>query len=153
MENDAALDRLRDWGADLAIVLGSGLNGLVTNAVPENRIPYGHFATLPQTSVPGHAGQFILGHVNETRVIYAQGRVHLYEGHSARDVAAGVRTLAAAGIQRLILTNAAGSANEKFSPGSWMMISDHLNLTGTSPLVGTSRCDVRWTFALLKDVR
>ncbi|MEP6698209.1 MAG: purine-nucleoside phosphorylase [Verrucomicrobiota bacterium] len=134
--SDIALDRLRDWGADLAIVLGSGLNALVTEAAPENRIPYADFAGLPKTSVPGHAGQFILGCVNEMRVIYAQGRVHLYEGHSAEDVAAGVRLLGETGIKRLILTNAAGCANENFSPGSWMIISDHLNLTGTSPLIG-----------------
>jgi purine-nucleoside phosphorylase len=70
-------------------------------------------------------------------VIFAQGRVHLYEGHTARQVTGGIRVLAAAGIKRLILTNAAGVANENFSPGSWMMISDHLNLTGTTPLLGS----------------
>jgi purine-nucleoside phosphorylase len=72
-------------------------------------------------------------------VIFAQGRVHLYEGHTARQVTGGIRIMAAAGIKRVILTNAAGLANEKFSPGSWMMISDHLNLTGTTPLLGTAQ--------------
>jgi purine-nucleoside phosphorylase len=65
--------------------------------------------------------------------------VHLYEGHRARDVTAGVRLMAAAGIKRLILTNAAGVANKKFAPGSWMMIADHLNLTATTPLLGTAQ--------------
>jgi purine-nucleoside phosphorylase len=65
-----------------------------------------------------------------------QGRVHLYEGHSAKDVTSGVRWLAQQGVKRLMLTNAAGSLRSGFSPGEWMMLSDHLNLTGTSPLEG-----------------
>jgi purine-nucleoside phosphorylase len=91
---------------------------------------------LPRSAVPGHAGQFALDKIGQARVIFAQGRVHLYEGHSARDVTAGIRILAEAGIKRFILTNAAGSANPKFKPGSWMMITDHINLTGTTPLLG-----------------
>jgi purine-nucleoside phosphorylase len=69
-------------------------------------------------------------------VIFAQGRVHLYEGFSAHEVTSIVRVLAEAGIKQLILTNAAGSLNPNFKPGSWMMIADQINLTGTSPLVG-----------------
>ncbi len=78
----------------------------------------------------------MLGEIDNVRLIFAQGRVHLYERHSARDVTAVVRVLAEAGIKQLILTNAAGSANPKFTPGSWMMITDQINLTGTTPLLG-----------------
>lgn len=134
--SDGALERLRGWGADTAIILGSGLNALVHEAAAEDTISYSEFSELPKTSVPGHAGRFVRGNANGRSVVYAQGRVHLYEGHSARDVTAGVRILAAAGIRRLILTNAAGAANEIFAPGSWMMIADHINLTGTTPLLG-----------------
>ena len=74
--------------------------------------------------------------MGETRAIFAQGRVHLYEGRSAKEVTSPVRILAPSGIKELILTNAAGSANKEFAPGSWMMISDHINLTGTTPLLG-----------------
>jgi purine-nucleoside phosphorylase len=137
--SDAALDRLRNWNAEVAIVLGSGLNLLVTTADSANSVGYSEFPELPKPSVPGHTGRFVLGNVGSTRVIFAQGRVHLYEGHAAQDVTSGVRILAAAGIKRLILTNAAGLANENFSPGSWMMISDHLNLTGTTPLLGSAQ--------------
>jgi purine-nucleoside phosphorylase len=133
---DVALERLRGWGADTAIILGSGLDAFAQKATPEGAILYSEFRELPKTSVTGHAGRFVLGKVHDKSVIYAQGRVHLYEGHPARDVAAGVRILAAAGITRLILTNAAGTANEDFSPGSWMMIADHINLTGATPLLG-----------------
>jgi purine-nucleoside phosphorylase len=134
--SDAARQRLQSWGAETAVVLGSGLNALVENVTPDQRVPYLEFPHLPHPSVPGHAGQFVLGLAGQTRVIYAQGRVHLYEGHSAGAVTAGIRLLAECGIKRVILTNAAGTANPEFPPGSWMMIRDHLNLTGTTPLLG-----------------
>ena len=137
--SDTALDRLRESNAEIAIVLGSGLSALVASADSANSVSYSEFHDLPKPSVPGHAGRFVLGKIGNTPVIFAQGRVHLYEGHAARDVTAGVRILAAAGIQRLILTNAAGVANENFAPGRWMMIADHLNLTGTTPLLGTAQ--------------
>jgi purine-nucleoside phosphorylase len=133
--SDGALERLRSWGADTAIILGSGLNTFVPEAAAGDTISYSEFGELPKTSVPGHVGRFVRVDANGRSVVYAQGRVHLYEGHSARDVTAGVRILAATGIKRLILTNAAGTANETFAPGSWMMIADHINLTGTTPLL------------------
>lgn len=134
-----ALERLRSHRAEIAIILGSGLNALLSKSGSDESIPYAEFAGLPKTSVPGHAGRYVLGNIKGRRMIFAQGRVHLYEGHSARTVTAGVRLLAAAGIKRLILTNAAGLANEEFSPGSWMMLADHINLTGTTPLLGSAQ--------------
>jgi purine-nucleoside phosphorylase len=135
--------RLRDWRAEFAIILGSGLGSIVPSTTTANEIAYSDFSELPRTSVPGHVGRFVLGEINSVHVIFAQGRVHLYEGFAARDVTAAVRILADAGVKNLILTNAAGSANPEFAPGTWMMITDHINLTGTSPLVGTSRCDIQ----------
>ncbi len=137
--SDAALDRLREWNAEIAVVLGSGLNVLVSAADSGNSVAYSDFPELPKPSVPGHTGRFLLGNVGSTRVIFAQGRVHLYEGHTARQATTGIRILSAAGIKRLILTNAAGVANESFSPGTWMMISDQINLTGTTPLLGSAQ--------------
>ena len=137
--SDAALDRLRAWNADTALVLGSGLNVLVSQTEPQESVAYSDFAELPKPSVPGHEGRFLLGKIGVARMIFAQGRVHLYEGHTARQITAGIRALAAAGVKRIILTNAAGVANQSFSPGSWMMIADHLNLTGTTPLLGSAQ--------------
>lgn len=134
--SERALDELRSWEADTAIVLGSGLASVVEATTPKAELPYSAFPEIPQPTVAGHAGRFSLGTLSDTRAIFAQGRAHLYEGHAASAVTAGVRVLAAAGVRRLILTNAAGSANPTFAPGSWMMISDHLNLTGTTPLLG-----------------
>ncbi len=133
-----AIERVREYDAQVAIVLGSGLNSLVQEPDRDKIIPYSEIGGLPRSGVKGHLSRFVLGEICGTRVIFAQGRVHLYEGYSAQEVAAGVRFLARAGIKRLILTNAAGSANPDFAPGSWMMITDHLNLTGTTPLLGSN---------------
>ena len=135
-DGDAALAQLRDSGAKIAIVLGSGLNALVSSEKEAKSIPYSAFPELPKISVPGHVGRFVFGSPADVPVIFAQGRVHLYEGRSGREVTAFVRLLAEAGVKILILTNAAGSLKPSFSPGDWMMIGDHLNLTGTSSLIG-----------------
>src|SRR2546423_6802489 len=131
------LEKLREHHADTAIILGSGLNSLVVDPSEDKIIPYAEFSEIPKPSVPGHVGRFVLGEIEKTKIIFAQGRVHLYEGHSAKDVTSIVRVLAEAGIKQLIVTNAAGALNPKFKPGEWMMITDHLNLTGTSPLIAS----------------
>src|SRR5436309_14757516 len=128
-----ALQQLRDWNAKIAIILGSGLNAIVQ--VPIESVDYAEFSEIPEPRDPGHAGKFSLCQISGTRVIFAQGRVHLYEGYSAGEVTVSVRMLAHAGIEKLVVTNAAGALNQKFKPGDWMMINDHLNLTGTSPLL------------------
>jgi purine-nucleoside phosphorylase len=135
--SDAALDELRSWRADTAVVLGSGLSSLVEHLGARQRIAFADCGDLPRPTVAGHAGCFALCQIGDCRLILAQGRVHLYEGHSAQEVTAGIRFLAKSGVQRVILTNAAGAVNGAFAPGSWMMLRDHLNLTGTSPLIGT----------------
>jgi purine-nucleoside phosphorylase len=99
-------------------------------------------AGLPESSVPGHAGCFVFGSLAGAEVLLMKGRVHLYEGHSPRVVTAGVRWMASQGVKRLVLTNAAGTLNPDFKPGEWMMFSDHLNLTGASPLEGADFLDM-----------
>jgi purine-nucleoside phosphorylase len=130
------IEKLRDHGAETAIILGSGLSSPVVDPAKDHIVPYAEFSEIPKPSVPGHIGQFVFGEIEKTKIIFAQGRVHLYEGHSAHEVASIVRVLAEAGIKQLIVTNAAGALNPKFKPGEWMMITDHINLTGTSPLLG-----------------
>lgn len=130
-----ATDRLRSHRAGAAIILGSGLNSIVGDPKRDRIVPYSEFPEIPEPKVSGHVGQFVLGEIEKTKIIFARGRVHLYEGHFARDVTSIVRVLAEAGIKTLIVTNAAGALNPKFKPGNWMMITDHINLTGTSPLV------------------
>lgn len=132
-------NKLRDYKAATAVILGSGLNSLVVDPKNDQVVPYSEFSEIPKPTVPGHVGRFVLGEIEKTKIIFAQGRVHLYEGHSARDVTSIVRVLAEAGIKQLIVTNAAGALNPKFKPGDWMMITDHINLTGTSPLLGSAK--------------
>ena len=136
---ESPLERLRSWRAETAIILGSGLNALVKDVDPARAIGYDNFAEIPQPSVPGHAGRFALDEINGARVIFAQGRSHLYEGRPAQAVTANVRLLAEVGIKKLILTNAAGALNPQFPPGNWMMITDHINLTGATPLLGSAQ--------------
>jgi purine-nucleoside phosphorylase len=117
-------------------VLGSGLGSFVDEIEILASVPFGDLPGLPQSKVPGHAGRFVFGRLGSTTVLTASGRVHLYEGWTAREITSHVRWMHERGIRRLVLTNAAGTANREFFPGEWMMLSDHLNLTGTSPLLG-----------------
>jgi purine-nucleoside phosphorylase len=119
----------------IGIVLGSGLGPLADRVVVERSVGFAE-VDLPVSKVKGHAGRFLFGTLGSRSVIVMQGRVHLYEGHDAQALTAGVRWMHSQGVQHLILTNAAGTLDPAMSPGSWMMLSDHLNLTGTSPLEG-----------------
>jgi purine-nucleoside phosphorylase len=121
--------------ANTAIVLGSGLGSLADEVRVEKSIGFAE-AGLPVSHVAGHAGRFLLGDFAGQTLWVMQGRVHLYEGHSAQAATAGVRWLAEQGVKRIILTNAAGTLHPDHPPGHWMMLNDHLNLTGTSPLEG-----------------
>ncbi len=127
---------VRDFQPEVGLVLGSGLGPLVEEVDAILSLPYEAITGLPVSTVPGHAGRFVFGRLAGRRVIVAQGRVHLYEGCSAEEVTASVRFMEMLGVKRLILTNAAGTLHPAFFPGSWMMLTDHLNLTGTSPLLG-----------------
>ncbi len=99
-------------------------------------------AGLATSTVLGHAGKFVFGKLAGKEVLLMKGRVHLYEGHGADAVTAGVRWMAEQGVSSLILTNAAGTLNKNFTPGGWMMLSDHLNLTSTTPLSGANFVDM-----------
>ncbi|HET7813777.1 MAG TPA: purine-nucleoside phosphorylase [Candidatus Baltobacteraceae bacterium] len=121
---------------DLAIVLGSGLSALFEQRDGFNKVAYGDIG-MPVASLAGHAGHALTGRWNGKRVLVFAGRVHGYQGFDARDVTRNVAIAADRGARTIILTNAAGALNPEFKPGDLMAISDHLNLTGMSPLVGT----------------
>ena len=125
----------------IGIVLGSGLEALAAAVQIKRELAFKETG-LPASSVPGHAGKFVFGSLVKKPVLLMMGRVHLYEGHPPRAVTAGVRWMAQQGIRHLILTNAAGSLNPDFLPGTWMMLADHLNLTGASPLEGPDFIDL-----------
>ncbi|HEY9054742.1 MAG TPA: purine-nucleoside phosphorylase [Rectinemataceae bacterium] len=120
----------------LAIVLGSGLGGLAEEIADPIVIRYEDIPGFPRSTAPGHAGRLVAGMLGGTRVLAMQGRFHYYEGWSLDQVAMPVRTFGALGVERLLLTNAAGGVKESFRPGDFMLITDHLNLTGLNPCRG-----------------
>ncbi len=125
----------------IGIVLGSGLGVLADEVEVTEEVGFAE-AGLAVSTVPGHAGKFVFGKLAGAEVVLMKGRVHLYEGHGADAVTAGVRWMAGKGVASLILTNAAGTVNRDFAPGTWMALSDHLNLTGTTPLKGADFIDM-----------
>ena len=120
----------------IGIVLGSGLGAFADQLTDETRIPYENIPFFPRSTAVGHAGQMVIGKVGDVPVAVMQGRVHLYEGYSAQEVAFPVRVLGLMGIHALLLTNAAGGINLDFKQGALVVIRDHLNLQGQNPLVG-----------------
>ncbi len=119
-----------------AIVLGSGLGAFADELTNAARIPYEEIPGFARSTVEGHAGQLVLGEINGMAVAVQQGRFHYYEGYDMEQVMLPVRTFGLMGIKNLILTNAAGSLNSDMTPGSLMLITDHLNCLGVNPLRG-----------------
>jgi purine-nucleoside phosphorylase len=123
----------------VAIILGSGLNGLAESVEKPDVIPFGDLPHFPVSTVLGHAGRLVIGTLEGQTVFVMQGRIHFYEGYSMAQVTLPVRVMQRLGIEILIVTNAAGGVNPAFAPGDVMLITDNLNLigmTGQNPLVG-----------------
>jgi purine-nucleoside phosphorylase len=119
-----------------AVILGSGLGGLVNSVKDKLEIPYGEIPHFPVSTVKGHGGKLILGTLDGRGVLVMQGRFHYYEGYHMREVTFPVRVMSELKITDLVVTNAAGGINRNFKVGDLMIISDHLNLFGTNPLIG-----------------
>ncbi len=119
-----------------AIILGSGLGGLVDVLENTKKISYSQIKGFPKSTVKGHKGELIRGFIGKKEVLCLNGRFHLYEGHAPNVIADVIHVLKELGIKRLIVTNAAGSLNLETKPGSIMLISDHINFSGKNPLVG-----------------
>jgi purine-nucleoside phosphorylase len=124
-------------GAQVAVVLGSGLGAFADTLQSSIVIPYGAIPGFVSTGVQGHQGRLIFGRLpNGTSIIAMQGRVHFYEGHSMQQVTFAVRVLAKLGVKTIVMTNAAGGVNADYHPGELVIIQDHLNLTSHNPLIG-----------------
>lgn len=123
----------------IGIILGSGLGGLSNSIGDAARIPFRDIPGFPEATVAGHEGAVIVGSLGGRDVVALSGRFHMYEGHPAALAAFPVRVFHALGAQDLFVSNAAGGISPKLAVGDLMMISDHLNLMGTNPLVGEAR--------------
>lgn len=120
----------------LGMILGSGLGGILELVTEKEIIPYSEIPHFLPASVPGHQGNLCLGKIDDVPVAILAGRIHFYEGHSMSEVVFPTRVLGALGIQTLLLTNASGGINFNFQPGDIMVITDHINLMGSNPLMG-----------------
>lgn len=125
----------------VGVVLGSGLGAFAESLIHAIRIPYGEIPGFPVSTAVGHAGQLVIGTQGANGkaavdVVVMSGRFHLYEGYSAQQVVAGIRLFRELGVMRVVLTNAAGGINPDYAEGALVLISDHINLQGTNPLVG-----------------
>lgn len=122
----------------IALVLGTGLSGLGERLTDALVIPYREIPHFPRTTVESHAGNLVFGRLRGKAVVVLQGRFHYYEGYSCRELTMPIRVLALLGVRTLIVSNAAGGLNPAFSPGTLMVIRDHLNFIPDNPLRGAN---------------
>jgi len=134
---DAVRARIRTV-PEIAIVLGSGLGDFANNLADPVVMPYDTLPHWPAARVVGHEGKLVVGSIRGKTIAALAGRCHLYEGHPAATVSFAVRTLGLLGVKLLVLTNAAGGVNTGFAQGALMIIDDHINMMGTSPLIGSN---------------
>ena len=132
----AIAERAPGFSPRVGIVLGSGLGGVADAVERAVAIDYADLAGFPRPGVGGHKGRLVVGTLGGTPVACMQGRAHLYEGHAPAALATPIRALKLAGCEILLLTNAAGSLRADMGPGSLMMLTDHINMTGLNPLAG-----------------
>ncbi|MBR5310031.1 MAG: purine-nucleoside phosphorylase [Oscillospiraceae bacterium] len=121
---------------ETAIILGSGLGGLVDAMEDKTIVPYADIPNFPRSSVAGHAGNFVVGKIGGKAIIAMQGRFHFYEGFSARELCYPLYVMKLLGVKNLIVTNAAGGINKDFKPGDLMIIDNYINFIRVNPLIG-----------------
>jgi len=128
---------LADFKPEIGLILGSGLGFFADDRIEvAGRLPYGEIEGFPVSTVPGHAGRFVYGTLAGKRVICMQGRFHFYEGYRMDELTSPIRLMHRMGVHTLFVTNAAGGIRRDYTPGDFMMLSDHINLLGTNPLIG-----------------
>lgn len=136
---------------DYALVLGSGLGLLAEQVQHSVVIPYASIPHFAQTTAPGHAGNLVLGELGGKRVVLMQGRFHTYEGYSQQEVAFPIAVMHQLGAQNLVVTCATGGLNYNFKAGDLMLIRDHINFTGSNPLIGPNDDHVGPRFPVMFD--
>lgn len=133
---DFIKEKLGSKRPTIGVILGSGLGSFADKVQDPIIIDYNEIPHFHATTVKGHSGKLVIGSIGEAQVAVFQGRFHYYEGHKLDTVVLPVRVLAKIGCKKLILTNAAGGINSEYSPGDLVCLTDHINLTGSNPLIG-----------------
>ena len=124
------------YNPTIGLILGSGLGAIADQIEDAEYYPYNEIPNFPVSTVEGHAGRLVIGKFQGKEVVAMQGRFHYYEGYSMQEVTCPVRVMRLLGVETLVVTNAAGAVNKDYTPGDLMIISDHLNLSGSNPLIG-----------------
>ena len=139
MKNTIAFlnEKTDNFKPEIGIILGSGL-GELADEYCDYAVPYNEIPGFVKSTVKGHKGRLVFAEINGKKAVMMQGRNHYYEGHSMQEITYPVKVMKALGVKTLILTNAAGAVNESFSPSDLMIITDHINHTGSNPLIGAS---------------
>ncbi len=150
-ELERAVRARTDLVAAAGIVLGSGLGGLADDVEDAVAIPFEELPGWPVATAPGHAGRLLLGRLAGTPIVALQGRFHVYEGNDPGLVVQPVLLVQRLGASVVVLTNAAGGVNPAYGPGTLMLIADHLNLTGRTPLLGPNADEIGQRFPDLVD--
>ena len=131
---------------EVGVILGSGLGKLANEVTDRIEIPYKDIPNFPSSSVEGHSNKLIIGKIYDKRVIVMQGRFHYYEGYSLDEVTFPIKVFAMLGVSKLFVSNAAGGLNKKFKVGDLMLINDHINISGLSPLRGKNYSELGTRF-------
>lgn len=148
-------DSIRDripFTPRVALILGSGLGDYADGIEVESVIDYHEIEGFPVSTIPGHKGRFVFGHVKGVPVVIMQGRVHYYEGYTIQDVVLPTRLMRMMGAEVLFLTNAAGGINKGFHAGDFMLIRDHISSFVPSPLIGANLDELGPRFPDMSDV-
>lgn len=128
---------IANFQPELGLILGSGLGFFADDRIEvAGRVAYSGIEGFPVSTVSGHAGQFVFGQLCGKRVLCMQGRFHYYEGYTMAQLTLPIQFMHRVGVKTLIVTNAAGGINRDFTPGDFMLLSDHINFLGTNPLIG-----------------
>ncbi|MBU6430739.1 MAG: purine-nucleoside phosphorylase, partial [Cyanobacteria bacterium REEB65] len=145
------LERRVETRPAIGLILGSGLGDLADDARDSVSIPYAEIPHFPVSTAPGHAGNLVFGSLGGQDVVMMQGRFHTYEGYSQQEVTYPIRVMKALGCQSLIVTCACGGLNKEFNAGDLMLITDHLNMTGSNPLIGPNDPEMGPRFPVMFD--
>lgn len=147
-----AIRKKTDFTPQIGLILGSGLGDYADRIENRVYIPYGDLPEFPVSTVAGHAGQFVMGTIHGKNVIAMQGRVHYYEGYTQRKITLPIRIMKCLGVEKMVVTNSAGGVNTDFKPGTLMLISDHINYSGSNPLLGENMDEFGPRFPDVSDV-
>lgn len=144
-------EKTNNFRPEFCVILGSGLGDFVDN-YDSISIPYSEIPNFKQSTVKGHAGKLVFVEIEGKKFVFMQGRYHYYEGHSIQTVVYPIKVMKKLGVKSVILTNAAGAVNKDFKPADLMIITDHINLLGTNPLIGQNDDELGTRFPDMSEV-